>query len=207
MSSSSSRTPQAASLSGIVTTADPSSSAPATRRVIPQTRRADGSYRKEIRVRDGYVPPEDVEKYANEKVATSARLAPGEVIGYAPSASSGKDESGAGLTKAQKKNERRKAAKQLAGEKGQAKESTKTSSASTPPLPSSSTKTAGDDHEGTAQSGGGDPAKKRKALQKKLRQAEQLKERSDAGEVLLPEQAEKVEKIDQLAKEIAAIKL
>lgn len=42
--------------SGIRTTADGQS-------VIPSSRRADGSTRKEIKVRPGYKPPEDVETY------------------------------------------------------------------------------------------------------------------------------------------------
>src|ERR1043165_9572298 len=45
-------------LSGIVTTGD-------NERVIPATRRADGSIRKERRVRQGYVPQEDIARYKN----------------------------------------------------------------------------------------------------------------------------------------------
>lgn len=47
-----------AAKSGIQTTADGNS-------VIPASKRADGSTRKEIKVRPGYRPPEDVETYKN----------------------------------------------------------------------------------------------------------------------------------------------
>ena len=44
--------------SGIKTTSDGTS-------IIPSSKRPDGSTRKEIRVRPGYMPPEDVETYKN----------------------------------------------------------------------------------------------------------------------------------------------
>jgi partner of Y14 and mago protein len=50
--------PPSSTKSGIQTAADGAS-------YIPSSRRADGSTRKEIRVRPGYRPPEDVETYKN----------------------------------------------------------------------------------------------------------------------------------------------
>ncbi|CAG8786768.1 7403_t:CDS:1, partial [Racocetra persica] len=40
-------------------------------RVIPASRRADGSLRKERRVRPGFVPKEDIIRYKNKFVAES----------------------------------------------------------------------------------------------------------------------------------------
>ncbi|KAI8844144.1 hypothetical protein BC829DRAFT_363957 [Chytridium lagenaria] len=37
-------------------------------RIIPQSRRPDGSIRKERRIRDGFVPQEDVERYTNARM-------------------------------------------------------------------------------------------------------------------------------------------
>ncbi|KAI8644940.1 hypothetical protein BD408DRAFT_412405 [Parasitella parasitica] len=48
-------------------------------RWIPGSQRADGSYRKERKVRPGFVPMEDVERYSNSRIEASktAPLPPG----------------------------------------------------------------------------------------------------------------------------------
>ncbi|KAI4142102.1 MAG: hypothetical protein LQ340_007438, partial [Diploschistes diacapsis] len=55
---STSNLPPSSSSSGIITT-------PTGTRHIPSSLRADGSTRREIRIRPGYRPPEDVELYKN----------------------------------------------------------------------------------------------------------------------------------------------
>jgi partner of Y14 and mago len=54
--------------SGIKQTSDGSA-------VIPSSTRADGTKRKEIRVRPGYTPPEDVETYKNQRASAFANRA------------------------------------------------------------------------------------------------------------------------------------
>jgi len=60
--------------SGIQTGADGAS-------FIPSSRRADGSTRKEIRVRPGYRPPEDVETYKNRSAEAWKNRGKGGVLG------------------------------------------------------------------------------------------------------------------------------
>ncbi|KAJ3246369.1 hypothetical protein HDU78_007271 [Chytriomyces hyalinus] len=50
-----------------------------TERLIPTSRRADGSLRKEIRVRNGFTPQEDIAKYQTTRAhaESSARVVPG----------------------------------------------------------------------------------------------------------------------------------
>jgi partner of Y14 and mago protein len=82
--------------------------------VIPGSRRPDGTVRKEIKVREGYVPPEDVRKFTsrftedNDKPSTWT----GGVVGVAESAHSGAAASGGAKSKSQKKNEKRRQKKQ-----------------------------------------------------------------------------------------------
>lgn len=52
-----------------------------------------------------------------------------------------------------------------------------------------------------------DPEKKARAVQKKLRQAEALRERATKGEKLLPEQEEKVASIPSLEEELEKLKV
>ncbi|KAI5454426.1 hypothetical protein NCC49_004478 [Naganishia albida] len=93
--------------SGIVK--DPS----AGKRVVPQSVRKDGSQRKELRIRDGYVPIEDRIAYKSRGKLESERMK-----GFIPGATSatpstyaipsGKVDPTQGMSKAQKKNYQRK---------------------------------------------------------------------------------------------------
>ncbi|KAG8705521.1 hypothetical protein FRC12_019184 [Ceratobasidium sp. 428] len=101
---------------------------PATlERVVPSTRRADGSVRKELKIRPGFTPQEDVSRFrgSRQQAADRTALPKGHIMGWvAPSAETKpkpkvKPGSGvaaaaaaaaadtAGLSKAQKKNAKR----------------------------------------------------------------------------------------------------
>ncbi len=70
------------SKSGIKTTADGES-------IIPASKRADGSTRKEIKVRPGYTPPEDVATYKNQRADARKNRGSGGVPGADPMRASG----------------------------------------------------------------------------------------------------------------------
>ncbi|KAF9285681.1 hypothetical protein BGZ68_003644 [Mortierella alpina] len=173
-------------------------------RVIPMTRRPDGTYRKERKVRPGYTPPEDVLKYTNQ-VLDSIRPTPAP----SPLASAANSTP---KTKTQLKNDKRKAKRKeeaAAADAGNVtpgseakveavalKNESKDLDAPSAAAPADSTSAAAVD-----------PEKKLRALNKKLRQVEQLKERQDKGEAMLPEQLEKISKMDELLAQIAELSL
>lgn len=75
-------------------------------RVVPESRRADGSVRKEIKIRRGFVPQEDVSRFRGSKQAQmdGNALPKGHILGWvAPSVAAPKP-----LSKSAKKNAKRK---------------------------------------------------------------------------------------------------
>ncbi|KAG0377381.1 hypothetical protein BGX24_006240 [Mortierella sp. AD032] len=149
-------------------------------RVIPMTRRPDGTFRKERKIRPGYTPPEDV---ANPK------------------------------SKSQLKNDKRKAKRK---EDAVVAELTGYPTVSptpktTPIAPATATtvdsNAATELTDNSTTTGLVDPEKKLRALNKKLRQVEQLKERQAKGEAMLPEQIEKIDKMDDLLAQIAELSI
>ncbi|TKX21798.1 hypothetical protein C1H76_6295 [Elsinoe australis] len=159
-------------------------------RHIPSSVRADGSVRKEIRVRDGYRPPEDVEVYKNRSAESWKHRGNGgvpgaEVVGSAPSS--------AVANKNAKRREARKkaAATSSADDADPAKNlSSGNKEASTPSEPVEPV-----DPEA-------EKAKEARKLSKKLRQARELKDKKEKGDSLLPEQFEKVIKINELIRQL-----
>ncbi|KAF9111710.1 hypothetical protein BGX27_004552 [Mortierella sp. AM989] len=171
-------------------------------RIIPMTRRPDGSFRKERKVRPGYTPPEDVAKYTN-RVLDAIR--PTSSISSLTTPPANNDNNNNTLkTKSQIKNEKRKAKRK---EDGPAESSESTTPKSTDQKKLDDTTEATPTAAAATDSAPVDPEKKLRALNKKLRQAEQLKERQDKGEELLPEQLEKVSKMDELQAQIADLSL
>ncbi|KAF7797541.1 hypothetical protein EIP86_008741 [Pleurotus ostreatoroseus] len=82
-------------------------------RVIPQSKRPDGSVRKEIKIRPGFTPQEDVQRFRGSKqVQMDANTLPkGHIVGWTPPSSSTAAKSAgstAGLSKSAKKNAKRK---------------------------------------------------------------------------------------------------
>jgi partner of Y14 and mago len=197
MSSSSNPT-----LSGIVTTNN-------NERVIPATKRADGSIRKERRVRQGYVPQEDVARYKNPMVEESTPKP--------------KPKPELPKTKAQKKNEKRKLKKKEEREKEGNLESVDNKNQqeieedSLDQIQNKITKMSiNKGHESPAASIEENTAtitieqlenntKKIKALEKKIRQIERIKEKQ-SREPLNADEEEKLNKLEQFLEELRILK-
>lgn len=152
-------------------------------RHIPASVRPDGTLRKEIRVRPGYRPPEDVEVYKNRTAEAWKNRGKGPVPG---SEALSKDET---ASAAANKNAKRREARKKAA-------------ASSTAVPDNAKSAA----QGTTKEEALDPeaekAKEARKLAKKLRQARELKDKKEQGDSLLPEQFEKVIKINELIRQL-----
>lgn len=156
-------------------------------RHIPSSVRADGSVRKEIRVRPGYRPPEDVELYKNRTAESFRNRGKAGVPG---AENLKKEEDPAKNSGAPNKNaKRREARKKAAAEKEDETPSEPTKA----PEPAEPAKPVDPEAE---------KEKEAKKLVKKLRQARDLKDKKEKGEGLLPEQFEKVIKINELVRQL-----
>jgi partner of Y14 and mago len=166
-------------------------------RHIPSSVRPDGSKRKEIKIRPGYKPPEDVEVYKNRTAEGFRNRGSGGV----PGAEGLKDDEAGRSSAAANKNAKRREARK----KAKAAEDSMGETAAT--------------NGGATKSDGGkevpqkeepvDPEvereKKARNLKKKLKQAKELKEKKEGGAALLPEQFAKVIKINELIRELDAL--
>ncbi|KAL2015482.1 hypothetical protein VTK56DRAFT_5371 [Thermocarpiscus australiensis] len=161
-------------------------------RLIPESKRADGSTRKAIKIRPGYRPPEDVEVYKNRIAENFRSRGKGPVPG-AEGLKEDTQPSSAAANKNAKRREARKKAK-AAAEAQQAGDTSKADGAAPP----EEVKKEEVDPEAEKE-------KKVRSLKKKLRQAKELKEKKDTGESLLPEQIAKVIKINELIRELDAL--
>lgn len=160
-------------------------------RHIPSSVRADGSKRKEIKIRPGYKPPEDVETYKNRTADAWKNRGSGGIPG-AEGLKDDKDEGSASNNKNAKRREARKRAK-----------ATEESAETIKPRTNEAAKKTEDVVEEV------DPEverqKKARNLKKKLNQAKELKEKKEGGAALLPEQFAKVIKMNELIKELDAL--
>ncbi|RPA95901.1 hypothetical protein L873DRAFT_1284800 [Choiromyces venosus 120613-1] len=183
-------------------------------RVIPSSVRPDGSTRREIRVRPGYRPPEDVEVYKNRTAEAWKNRGSGGVPG-ASSLSDDDKKQPVGASAANK-NAKRKAARKRAKEKeatgqpetdGRATESDEKINKSQKDDPPSTTPAAGDSkpEQANTEQTPDEKEKLAKAIRKKIRQANELKIRKEVGESLLPEQLEKVIKLQELTRQLSAL--
>lgn len=174
-------------------------------RHIPASVRPDGTLRKEIRVRPGYRPPEDVELYKNRTAEGFRNRGKAGV----PGAEAVKSEESTSISSsaANKNAKRREARKKAAAAAGDGKEEDGVSAE-----PKEIDKSAEVQKNETAKLEAEkvvDPEvekeKEAKKLTKKLRQARELKDKKDKGDKLLPEQFEKVIKINELIRQLEGL--
>ena len=164
-------------------------------RHIPSSVRPDGTKRKEIKIRPGYKPPEDVEVYKNRTADAFKNRGSGGV----PGAEGFKDESSAAASsnKNAKRREARKRAKAV--EEGEKKEVTRSDK--------KDWRETNDEDKKPEEGLDAEVEKEKRArnLKKKLKQAKELQEKKEGGGALLPEQFAKVIKINELIRELDAL--
>lgn len=195
--------------SGAVTT-------PTGDRHIPSSTRSDGSLRKEIKIRPGYRPPEDVEVYKNRTAESWKNLGSGSIPGsegLKHSRAGEETTAGGAAGKNAKRREARKRAKGKGGEEGdegvngdaekvegwqQFATDPKAGSKGSGRIPAVQDPEAKLDPEAERE-------KQARKLGKKLRQAKDLREKKDRGANLLPEQFEKVIKIQELMRQLDSL--
>jgi partner of Y14 and mago len=185
--------------------------------VIPSSVRPDGSTRKEIKVRPGYRPPEDQEKYRNRNVEARSNIGKGGIPGAEPTSTPVK-----GAEEKNKNAKRREAARKKASataanttdgnqipDPGGLKEianGLETAHLHSGESETDKLKQAWRDPSKLATNKEADEAaekeKKARNLKKKLRQARELKEKKEGGGELLPEQLAKVTKIQELIRDL-----
>ena len=156
-------------------------------RHIPSSVRPDGTKRKEIKIRPGYKPPEDVEVYKNR---TADGWKQRKEAGGIPGAEALEEtkEDGAGSNKNAKRREARKKAKAAEEEVGSQKKDVNGKEMESEKIEDLDPEI--------------EREKKARNLKKKLKQAKELKEKKEGGGALLPEQFAKVIKISELIREL-----
>jgi partner of Y14 and mago protein len=165
-------------------------------RHIPASLRPDGSLRKEIRVRPGYRPPEDVEVYKNRTAEGFRNRGKAGVPGAEGLKSEEKPTtpSPAANKNAKRREARKKAA--AAGDDGNEEEVKPTETKEKEAAKCEPEKPVDPEAE---------KEKEAKKLIKKLRQARDLKDKKEQGDKLLPEQFEKVIKINELIRQLEGL--
>lgn len=174
-------------------------------RYIPSSVRADGSKRKEIKVRPGYKPPEDVELYRNRAAAAWKNRAKGGV----PGADVSNEENKAPPTEstaASNKNAKRREAKRKAKESEPEGAAVEKKGAESDNWRVAADKAAQNPPEEPIDTEA-EKEKKARNLKKKLRQARDLRDKKNQGEALLPEQLEKIIKIQELVRQLDSLGL
>ncbi|KAL1915455.1 uncharacterized protein VTP21DRAFT_6579 [Calcarisporiella thermophila] len=189
-------------------------------RVVPASRRPDGSLRKEIRIRPGYVPQEDIRRYTNERleaarrmrlaqeaaakeglVAGSSGYSPALPPGYAPVSSQvelpirEKTKNQKKHERRRKKNEEKRAAEQSATKAQEERVEEEIQEKKEPEQRKAEEEPEKED------------VKLMRSLQKKLQQIEVLREREAQGEKLQPEQREKVDRLPELESQLQKLQI
>lgn len=166
-------------------------------RHIPSSVRPDGTKRKEIKIRPGYKPPEDVEVYQNRTAAAFKERHTGGIPG-AEGLKEAKEDAASGSNKNAKRREARRKAKAADGTEGGVKPDETKGTDKKDWRAQEPEKVAELDPEVEKE-------KKARNLKKKLKQAKELKEKKEGGGALLPEQFAKVIKINELIRELDAL--
>ncbi|KAF2204946.1 hypothetical protein GQ43DRAFT_363478 [Delitschia confertaspora ATCC 74209] len=175
-------------------------------KIVPQTRRADGTVRAERRVRPGYAPPEDREVYRNRTAEAWKNRGSGGIPG-AEGLKTGIDEAKAKLSVSANKNAKRREARKKAaataadadGEDSRALDNkiaenqSKTKEIETETAPAEPLNLEAEKE------------KEAKKLVKKVRQARELRDKKEKGDALLPEQFAKVIKINELIRQLDSL--
>ncbi|KAL8943430.1 MAG: hypothetical protein Q9216_001068 [Gyalolechia sp. 2 TL-2023] len=183
-------------------------------RHIPASVRADGSTRKEIKIRPGYRPPEDVEVYKNR--TAEAWKTRGAGAGVPGAAVVNREDLKPSSNKNAKRREARKRAKAAGDDSQDGVEGNEPAfgDGNASQQPNGAGKSIGpDDESWRKEEKDADPAigveaekeKQARNLKKKLRQARELREKNDNGENLLPEQFAKVIKINELIRQLDSL--
>jgi len=195
--------PPSTTNSGIRRAADGSS-------YIPSSKRADGSTRKEIRVRPGYRPPEDVETYKNRNAEAWKNRASGGVPGAEPVTSApATDGAVEPKSKNAKRREaaRRKAAEHAAGgeasggkgEDAAVDEEEMVDKMKRQKLDCPNERSAENER---PDEGNVDRQKKTRNLLKKLRAIREVKQKKASGEKLSHDQLMKISKEEEIVRDL-----
>ncbi|KAL8810304.1 MAG: hypothetical protein Q9223_002528 [Gallowayella weberi] len=183
-------------------------------RHIPSSVRSDGSTRKEIKIRPGYKPPEDVEVYKNR--TAEAWKTRGVGAGIPGAESAGNDETKSASTKNAKRRDARKRAKEMGDEnqiggggngdpQKQEGSSVMQDTMGTQAGSERDTLRKPEKEAEPTLDAEAEKDKQARNLKKKLRQARELREKKDKGENLLPEQFAKVIKINELIRQLDSL--
>ncbi|EXJ82650.1 hypothetical protein A1O3_06463 [Capronia epimyces CBS 606.96] len=169
---------------------------------IPSSKRADGSTRKEIRVRPGYRPPEDIETYKNRSAEAWKGRGQGGVPGADPVASAKDD-----VAAPNKNAKRREAARKKAAVQGSTDEELTTAMQSTTIADVEKLKQDWRDPSKLAanQPAGEEEADRQKKIRnhlKKLKAVRELRERRATGEKLSHDQIMKIGKEGELLRDL-----